>query len=388
QSPVGREIQFNADEVPDGEWGCTLLGWDPPADGVRRARMRIVVASDAAVGEYTFRVVAKDINDETFASAEFERPVVVLFNAWDDEDAVYLSQKAERDEYVLNTKGVTWLGTAKNHDPKYWGYNQFDEIVFLTTLDLLDGLGETERADPVEVSRWLTEKLDSIDGGVLFGCWCGSQSDCYDSVTGGCDWSGGSSIFSWDSSDELFAEYDSTGNPVKYAQCWIYAGALTSSLRTLGVATRSVVNFESGHDADGDLDITFCYEYDPAAGSWDRHYPAGQVAHDSYWNFHVWCEAWFERPTLAGMDGWQVVDATPQERSAGLYRLGPAPVSAVKAFELTVPFDTAFVVAEVDAHRVDNIYNTSIGACEYDSTDTTWIGRKISTKALGTYGKV
>ena len=67
-------------------------------------------------------------------------------------------------------------------------------------------------------------------------------------------------------------------------------------------------------------------------------------AHDSVWSFHVWNEYWFDRPTLgakcAGLglsktcaDGWQAVDATPQETSAGgsgvnadtpLYQMGPA----------------------------------------------------------------
>ena len=41
---------------------------------------------------------------------------------------------------------------------------------------------------------------------------------------------------------------------------------------------------------------------------------------DSVWNFHVWNEAWMSRPDLIpGMGGWQVVDATPQETSEGIY---------------------------------------------------------------------
>ena len=38
------------------------------------------------------------------------------------------------------------------------------------------------------------------------------------------------------------------------------------------------------------------------------------------------------RPDLPqGYDGWQVIDATPQEESLGLYQTGPAPVKAVKS---------------------------------------------------------
>lgn len=37
-------------------------------------------------------------------------------------------------------------------------------------------------------------------------------------------------------------------------------------------------------------------------------------------NFHVWNEVWMKRLDMLveyGMDGWQVVDATPQETSDG-----------------------------------------------------------------------
>lgn len=35
-------------------------------------------------------------------------------------------------------------------------------------------------------------------------------------------------------------------------------------------------------------------------------------------NFHVWVECWMRRSDLSEeFDGWQVVDPTPQEKSAG-----------------------------------------------------------------------
>ena len=55
------------------------------------------------------------------------------------------------------------------------------------------------------------------------------------------------------------------------------------------------------------------------------------------------------RPDLpAGFDGWQVLDATPQEESpqGGGYRTGPAPVKAIKDGN-SVVYDTNFVIAEV-----------------------------------------
>lgn len=35
-------------------------------------------------------------------------------------------------------------------------------------------------------------------------------------------------------------------------------------------------------------------------------------------NFHVWNDVWMKRPDLpCGYDGWQAIDATPQEPSEG-----------------------------------------------------------------------
>ena len=57
------------------------------------------------------------------------------------------------------------------------------------------------------------------------------------------------------------------------------------------------------------------------------------------------------RPDLpAGFGGWQAVDATPQEESpqGGGYRLGPAPVRAIK-FGQRMNYDVEFVISEVGA---------------------------------------
>jgi transglutaminase 1 len=56
-------------------------------------------------------------------------------------------------------------------------------------------------------------------------------------------------------------------------------------------------------------------------------------------------------------DGWQVIDATPQEQSDEMYRCGPASVAAVKKGEVLKSFDGAFVFAEVNADKVFWRYN-------------------------------
>lgn len=71
-------------------------------------------------------------------------------------------------------------------------------------------------------------------------------------------------------------------------------------------------------------------------------------------NFHVWNEAWMDRPDLLPEQygGWQAIDATPQELSDEMYRCGPASVIAVKEGEVKKSFDNAFVFAEVNADEV------------------------------------
>ncbi len=55
------------------------------------------------------------------------------------------------------------------------------------------------------------------------------------------------------------------------------------------------------------------------------------------------------RPDLpSGFDGWQAVDATPQEESpqSGGYKTGPSPIKAIRDGN-SLHFDTNFLIAEV-----------------------------------------
>ena len=71
-------------------------------------------------------------------------------------------------------------------------------------------------------------------------------------------------------------------------------------------------------------------------------------------NFHVWNEIWSKRSDLPGdkYDGWQAVDATPQEESCQIYQTGPAPLKAIKEGEVYAGFDTGFIFSEVNADCV------------------------------------
>lgn len=66
----------------------------------------------------------------------------------------------------------------------------------------------------------------------------------------------------------------------------------------------------------------------------------------------------------------------------GLFRCGPASVKAVREGEVHLPFDTAFVYAEVNADEV--VWLLEDGrAQEILAHKTSSIGKEISTKMVG-----
>lgn len=107
--------------------------------------------------------------------------------------------------------------------------------------------------------------------------------------------------------------------------------------------SRVVSNFSSAHDSNGSITIDYIVD---ANGKIVQEY-------DSIWNFHVWSEVWMKRPDLGdAYDGWQVIDATPQEESNGMFRCGPASVAACKQGDVAKPYDVPFLFSEVNADKV------------------------------------
>ncbi|PIO23367.1 hypothetical protein AB205_0191290, partial [Aquarana catesbeiana] len=104
---------------------------------------------------------------------------------------------------------------------------------------------------------------------------------------------------------------------------------------------------------------------------------------DMIWNFHVWNESWFTRKDLGpAYNGWQVMDATPLELSEGLYRCGPAPLVAIREGDVDLKYDVGFMFASVNADLTQWI-TFSDGTKKRLSNDTKYIGKYISTKAVG-----
>lgn len=85
---------------------------------------------------------------------------------------------------------------------------------------------------------------------------------------------------------------------------------------------------------------------------------------DSVWNFHVWTEVWMSRPDLGGRYGnpaWQVIDATPQEKSDNLFRMGPGNIQATKNGDVNVKYDLPFLYSEVNADQISWVRDYQTG---------------------------
>lgn len=271
----------------------------------------------------------------------------------------------------MNDYGFIYQGNKNWIRPCPWNYGQFEENIIDICLELLDKSLNFQidpatdcalRGSPVYISRVVSAMINSNDdNGVLNGNWGENYSD-------------GTNPTEWMGSVAILKQWHATGcQPVRYGQCWVFAAVTCTVMRCLGIPTRVITNFNSGHDTDGNLIIDEYYDN------------TGRILEnkkkDSVWNFHVWNECWMARNDLPpGFGGWQVLDATPQETSNGLYCCGPASVRAIKEGEVDLNYDTAFAFSMVNA---DCMAWLVFGGKEQKlHQDTSTVGNFISTKSI------
>ncbi|XP_046990643.1 hemocyte protein-glutamine gamma-glutamyltransferase-like [Schistocerca americana] len=303
-------------------------------------------------------------------SYEHDTDVYVLFNPWCKEDQVHLEKEELRREYVLADTGKVWLGSARRPRGRRWVFGQFDDAVLPAVALLLEraALPHALRGDPVAVARAISAVVNSNDDrGLLWGRWRGPYAE-------------GTAPHAWTGSVAILEQYlRSGGRPVRYGQCWVFAAATVTVCRALGLPCRSITNYVSAHDTNRSLTLDKYFTRD---GEQMACGPGG-CRPDVCWNFHVWNEVWMQRPDLPpGYGGWQVIDATPQEKSDERYRCGPASVEAVKRGEVGYQYDAPFVFSEVNAdlcHFIED--NTSEWGFSRLSINQYHVGQRIVTKS-------
>ncbi|XP_048655704.1 coagulation factor XIII A chain isoform X1 [Marmota marmota marmota] len=346
-------------ELQKGKWGAKVI-----MNEDRSVRLSILSSPECIVGKFRMYVAIWTPYGILRTRRNPETDTYILFNPWCEEDAVYLDNEKEREEYVLNDIGVIFYGDFNDIKSRSWSYGQFEDGILDACLYMMDRaqMDLSGRGNPIKVSRVGSAMINAKDDeGVLVGSW--------DNI-----YAYGVPPSAWTGSVDILLEYRSSENPVRYGQCWVFAGVFNTFLRCLGIPARVVTNYFSAHDNDANLQMDIFLEEDGSVSN--------KLTKDSVWNYHCWNEAWMTRPDLpVGFGGWQAVDSTPQENSDGMYRCGPASVQAVKHGHVCFQFDAPFVFAEVNS---DLIYITAKkdGTHVVETLDTTHIGKLIVTKQL------
>ncbi|KAF0303147.1 Annulin [Amphibalanus amphitrite] len=353
------------DEAPTGAWHAHIA--ENEGDKIT---LRVTSSASSIVGKWRLEVDTRTGDH----SLNYSHPTLVymLFNPWCSEDAVYLPEPAERREYVESDAGLLYRGSHSRPRPCPWSYGQYEADVLDCSLAVVGRAicnRLADRADPVLVVRAVSAMVNHCDeDGVLVGNWSG-------------EYAGGTAPTRWQGSVQILQQYHRTGRPVKFGQCWVFAGVSTTVCRALGIPCRPVTNYSSAHDTHGSLTIDVFYDSEGE--------PIERLNRDSTWNFHVWNEAWMLRPDLesaasrVSYDGWQAFDATPQEISEGRYACGPCALQAVRNGEVKRAFDVGFVFAEVNADRVFWKYSGPRQPLKLLLTERADVGKAVVTKALG-----
>ncbi|XP_056406403.1 protein-glutamine gamma-glutamyltransferase E-like [Hyla sarda] len=344
--------------------------WMASIDSGSSAEVKVTIKtpSGAPIGPYKMSLYISSKRKKSYFRLD---DVILLFNPWAKDDVVYMEKEDERLEYVLNDNGIIYFGLVDYYiDESGWNYGQFEEGILDICFQVLnrslnyqeDGVVDcAKRYDPGYVGRVVSAMINSFeDEGVLEGKWSSK-------------FTGGVNPEDWNGSVDILRMWRKRGyRPVKYGQCWVFAGVMCTVLRCLGIPTRVVTNFVSAHDKDGNLSIDTLYSKRGKA-----------MSKDSLWNFHVWNESWFSRRDLGPRyGGWQVLDSTPQELSGGVHCCGPASVHAIKEGDVDLDLDGPFIFSEVNADCITWIYYDK-DLKEKVYTDREKVGKNISTKAVG-----
>ncbi|KAF2362823.1 Transglutaminase-like [Trinorchestia longiramus] len=349
-----------------GEW---LGGWSVKVNEVTNNSMSLELSCPPKTIIGAWRVEVDIHSDDATHNFTCPYPVYIVFNPWCPDDGTYIEGEEERKEYVLQETGLIWRGTHNRLRPCAWHYAQFDKNILQCVLRILTEvckMSPPHRADPAKVARAISAGINSPDdSGVLVGNWSG-------------EYEGGIPPTEWNGSVNILTQFYDTKSPVKYGQCWVFSGVVTTACRTLGLPCRPVTNFSSAHDTHNSLTIDYFFD--------DEGETIERLNSDSIWNFHVWNEVWMRRPDLGQeYSGWQIIDATPQEESDGQYRCGPTSQVAVKKGEIHLAFDTPFVYAEVNADKLFWKYRGASQPMKLLGRKTGGVGLNLSTKAVGRY---
>nr|XP_021483444.1 protein-glutamine gamma-glutamyltransferase E [Meriones unguiculatus] len=232
-------------------------GWSAALKANNDNSLVIALASpaNAPIGWYTLNL---ELSSRGRVASLRLGTFVLLFNPWLEADDVFMSNHAERQEYVEEDSGIIYVGSTNRIGMVGWNFGQYEEDILSISLSILDRslnfrrdpvTDVARRNDPKYVGRVLSAMINgNDDNGVISGNWSGNYSGGVDPRT-------------WNGSVEILKQWKKSGfRPVQFGQCWVFAGTLNTVLRCLGVPSRVITNFNSAHDTDRNLSVDVYYD--------------------------------------------------------------------------------------------------------------------------------
>lgn len=291
--------------------------------------VQLSLPDNMPVGEYELQLrnaTVRGTETNVGSLSDVNLRVFVLFNAWKQGLPEYISTPSMREGFI-NEDFIQLYKGAPEFDPytnthKFtsisWNLHQFEILPLV--MKQISGFSKDVRSAPYRFARRMSGTR------ICIGRWSGDYSD-------------GHSPLYWSNSQQIYQQWASSGSMAKYCQCWVFSGLVTSAMRSIGLASRSVTGFRSVHD----------------------HQPYDLVVDsekgESVWNFHVWNDVWFQNPSASIQDpsqGWNIIDQTPQELSVNEnggweYLMGPCNLADIKSKNTGSQYDCGFAASEVMA---------------------------------------
>lgn len=200
-------------ELQSGKWGAKVI-----MNEDRSVRLSVQSSPECIVGKFRMYVAVWTPYGILRTQRDPETDTYILFNPWCEEDAVYLDDEKEREEYVLNDIGVIFYGDFNDIKSRSWSYGQFEDGILDACLYVMDKaeMDLSGRGNPIKVSRVGSAMVNAKDDeGVLVGSW--------DNV-----YAYGIPPSAWTGSVDILLEYRSSETPVRYGQCWVFAGVFNT----------------------------------------------------------------------------------------------------------------------------------------------------------------